>query len=49
MTDNIEQFFNACLTEGVRCIYTENIPKDMMASGVNENGCYEWKLIAETV
>jgi hypothetical protein len=47
--DNIEQFFNACLTEGVRCIYTDNIPKDMMASEVNENGWYECKLIAGTV
>ncbi|WP_333889230.1 hypothetical protein [Sphingobacterium siyangense] len=45
MTDNIEQFFNAYLTRDVSSVYTEDVPKEMMASEVNEDGWYEWKLI----
>jgi hypothetical protein len=41
MTDNIEQFFNAYLTRDVCSVYTEDIPKEMMASEVNEDGWYE--------
>lgn len=26
-------------------VYTDKVPKEMMGSGVNENGWYEWKLI----
>ncbi|WON93574.1 MULTISPECIES: hypothetical protein [unclassified Sphingobacterium] len=44
MTNNIEQFFNADLTERIHCVYTEKIPKDMIASEVNENGWYEWNI-----
>lgn len=45
MTDNIEQFFDAYLTKEIRSVYTEDVPKDMMAPEVNEDGWYEWKLI----
>lgn len=45
MTDNIEQFFNAYLTRDVSSVYTEDVPKEMIASEVNKNGWYEWKLI----
>ena len=45
MTDNIEQFFNAYLTTDISSVYTEDVPREMMASEVNEDGWYEWKLI----
>ncbi|PUV24098.1 SMI1/KNR4 family protein [Sphingobacterium athyrii] len=45
MADKIEQFFNAYLTRDVSSVYTEDVPKEMMASEVNEDGWYEWKLI----
>ena len=49
MTDNIQQFFDAYLTEGIRSVYAEDVPKDMMASEVNEDGWYKWKLIRGTM
>ncbi|WP_433903519.1 SMI1/KNR4 family protein [Sphingobacterium puteale] len=48
MTDQIEKFFNAYLTKGARSVYTEDIPKEMMASEVDEDEWYEWKLIPGT-
>lgn len=48
MTDKIEQFFNTYLTSDLGSVYTEDIPKEMMASEVDENGWYKWKLIPGT-
>lgn len=48
MTDKIEQFFNAYLTKGAGSVYTEDVPKKMMASEVDEDERYEWKLIPGT-
>lgn len=49
MTDKIDQFFNAYLTKEVGSVYIEDIPKDMIASEVNEDGWYKWKLIPGTM
>jgi hypothetical protein len=49
MTDKIEQFFKAYWTNGMKCVHTDSVPKEMMQSAIDENGWYEWKLITGTL
>ncbi|WP_316734870.1 SMI1/KNR4 family protein [Pedobacter aquatilis] len=49
MTDRIEQFFKAYWTKGMKSVYTEKVPKEIMQSVVNGDGWYEWKLIPGTL
>ena len=45
MTDKIEHFFRAYWTTGMKSVYTDKVPKEMMQSAVDKDGWYEWKLI----
>ncbi|HMR18828.1 MAG TPA: hypothetical protein PKA53_05980 [Sphingobacterium sp.] len=49
MTDIIEQFFKAYWTPGMSSVYTDSVPKVMMASQVDKSGWYEWKLVQGTL
>lgn len=49
MTDRIEQFFKAYWTTGMKSVYTDIVPKEMMQSEVDKEGWYEWKLIRRTL
>lgn len=49
MADIIEQFFKAYWTKGMKYVYTEEVPKEMMASMVDKDGWYEWKLVPGTL
>ncbi|WP_196937111.1 SMI1/KNR4 family protein [Sphingobacterium hungaricum] len=49
MPDIIEQFFENLSHTGMMSVYTDNVPKEMMASPVNSNGWYKWKLIPGTL
>src|SRR4030095_11114329 len=45
MIDNIEAFFKAYWTVGMKSVYTDKVPIEMMQSAVDEDGWYEWKLL----
>lgn len=45
MNDIIEQFFKAYWTKGMKSVYTDKVSKEMMASPVDKDGWFEWKLI----
>lgn len=45
MTDIIDKYFNAYRTPGMKSVYTDKVPKEMMASTVDSDGWYEWKPI----
>ena len=49
MPDKIEQFFKAYWTAGMKSVYTDKVPKEMMQSSIDEDGWYEWKLIPGTL
>jgi hypothetical protein len=49
MTDKIEQFFKAYWTPGMRSVYSDKIPEEMMQSAIDKEGYYEWKLIPGTL
>jgi hypothetical protein len=49
MTDKIEQFFEAYWTKEMKSVYTEEVPKEMMASAVDKDGWYEWKPVPGTL
>lgn len=49
MTDRIEQFFKAYWTTGMKSVYTDKVPKEMMQSTIDKDGWYEWKLIPGTL
>jgi hypothetical protein len=49
MTELIEQFFKAYWTPGMKSVYTEKVPKEMMLSPIDKDGWYEWKLIPGTL
>jgi hypothetical protein len=46
MADNIEQFFKAYWTPGMKSVYTDKVPKQMMRSEIDNDGWYEWELIS---
>lgn len=46
MIDNIEQFFQAYWTPGMKSVYTDKVTEQMMRSEIDENGWYEWELIS---
>ncbi|MFI5219247.1 MAG: hypothetical protein ACHQNT_07130 [Bacteroidia bacterium] len=49
MTDINEQFFKAYWRPGMKIVYTDSIPKEMMASPVDGDGWFEWKLLKGTL
>jgi len=49
MTDKIEQFFNAYWTAGMKSVYTDKVPKEMMVSTADKDGWYAWKLVPGTL
>ncbi len=49
MTDIIDNFFKAYWSTGMKSVYTEKVPKEMMQSAVDKDGWYEWKLIPGTL
>ena len=49
MTDSVEQFFKAYWTTGMKSVYTDKVPKEIMASAVDKDGWYEWKLVPGTL
>lgn len=46
--DSIELFFNAYCTAGMKAVYREGVPKEMMQSGIDKDGWYEWKRMPGT-
>ncbi len=49
MTDINEQFFKAYWTPGMKSLYSDKVPNEMMRSPVNKNGYYEWNLTQGTL
>lgn len=49
MTDRIEQFFRAYWTTGMKSVYTNKVPNEMVQSVIDKEGWYEWKLIPGTL
>ena len=49
MTELTEKFFQAYRTQGMKCVYTHKVPREMMQSGIDRNGWYEWKLVKGTL
>jgi hypothetical protein len=49
MTDIIEQYFKAYWTTGMKSVYTDKVPEELMASPVDRDGWYEWKLAPGTL
>ncbi|WP_316800174.1 SMI1/KNR4 family protein [Pedobacter frigidisoli] len=49
MTDRIDQFFKAYCRIGMRSVYTDSVPKEMIGSELDKEGWYEWKLIPGTL
>ena len=49
MTDIIEQFYKAYWTTGMKSVYTDKVPKEMMQSTIDKDGWYEWKPIPGTL
>lgn len=49
MTDKIEQFFEAYWKPGMKSVYNDYTPKEMMQSTINKDGWYEWKLMPGTL
>ncbi|OEJ99843.1 SMI1/KNR4 family protein [Roseivirga misakiensis] len=45
MTDLIEQFFNAYWQPGMKMVFREEVPKEMIQSKIDEDGWYEWKIL----
>jgi len=48
MSDLNEQFFQAYWTPGMKMVYTDRIPKEMIAIPANDSGWFEWKLLKGT-
>lgn len=44
MKDKIEAFFKAYWKKGMKCVYTDKVPKRMMTTSVDKDGLFEWKL-----
>ena len=49
MNDIIEQFFKAYWKSGMKSVYTDKVPEEMMLVPINKDGWYEWKLITGTL
>ena len=49
MNHVIENFFKAYWTPGMKSVYTDKIPKEMMLSPIDKDGWYDWKLISGTL
>lgn len=49
MPDIIDRFFEAYWKPGIKYVYNHSVPVEMMASTVDKNGWYEWKLIPGTL
>jgi hypothetical protein len=43
------EFFKAYWKPGMKSVYTKIVPKEMMASPIDKDGWYEWKLITSTL
>lgn len=49
MADISEQFFKVYWTSGMKSVYTDAVPKEMMQSPIDKDGWYEWKLLRGTL
>jgi len=49
MSDIVDRFFKAYWKTGMKSVYTNEVPKEMMVSPVDKDGWYEWKLIPGTL
>lgn len=49
MKDIVDQFFNAYWKPGMKMVYTDEVPREMMQSDIDKEGWYEWKLLPGTL
>lgn len=49
MADIYEKFFQAYWEPGMRAVFTDQVPKEMMQGPVDESGWYNWKVIPGTL
>ena len=49
MNDIIDEFFKAYWKPGMKSVYMDGIPNEMMLSKIDNDGWYEWNLISGTL
>ena len=49
MNEIINKFYNAYWTPGIKSVFNDKIPKEMMNSEPDKDGWYEWKLMQGTL